>query len=150
MRGPAGVIYMTEKNPQRREACLRYPGHLLDPEDLLSFIESSVFRRAWKGCDLTDDDLFELQLLIMVHPKGPPVIEGTGGLRKVRFSPTGSPHGKSGSHRVCYVYYEEFGLVLLVTAYPKNKKDDLSAAARKTIRKMIEEQHKLLARGPVQ
>ncbi len=140
---------MSEKNPQRREARLCYPGHLLEPEDLLSFIESSVFRRAWKACDLTDDDLFALQLLIMAHPKSAPVVKGTGGLRKIRFSPTGTPQGKSGSHRACYVYYEEFGLILLVTVYPKSKKDDLSAAARKAIQTMIEAQNKLLARGPV-
>jgi hypothetical protein len=65
-------------------------------------------------------------------------------------SPAGSAHGKSGSYRTCYVYYEEFGIVLLVTAYPKNKTDDLSAAARKAIRKMIEEQHELLRRGSLQ
>src|SRR5438270_518400 len=140
---------MADKNPRPWEASLRYPSHLLEPEDLLSFIESKVFQRAWRQSGLSDDALFELQLCIMAHPKGSPVIEGTGGLRKMRFSPTGSDHGKSGSHRACYVYYEEFGLVLLVTAYPKNKRDDLSPAALKAIRKMIEEQHKLLRRGPV-
>ena len=76
-------------------------------------------------------------------------MRGTGGLRKIRFSPADSAKGKSGSYRACYVYYEEFGLILLVTAYPKNKRDDLSDAARKAIRKMIEEQHKLLRRGPI-
>jgi hypothetical protein len=86
----------------------------------------------------------------MTNPKGHPVVKGTGGLRKIRFSPTGTPHGKSGSHRACYVYYEEFGIVLLVTAYPKNRKDDLSAADRNTIRRMIEEQYRLLHRGPIQ
>jgi hypothetical protein len=137
------------QNPHRREVALRYPSHLLNPEDLMCFIESKVFQRAWKACRLTDDDLFELQLGIMVHPKGAPVVEGSGGLRKVRFSPTGSSHGKSGSHRANYVYYEEFGVILLVTAYPKSKKDSLSDAALKAIRVMIEEQYKLLRRGPI-
>jgi hypothetical protein len=140
---------MARKNPQRREVSLRYPGRLLKPEDLLSFIESKVFGKAWRRCNLTDDDLLELQLIIMAHPRSFPVVEGSGGLRKLRFSPTGSAHGKSGSHRACYVYYEEFGIVLLLTAYPKNKKDDLSADALKAIRRMIEEQHALLRRGPI-
>ncbi|MDO8472572.1 MAG: helix-turn-helix domain-containing protein [Dehalococcoidia bacterium] len=56
------------KNPSRVELTLHYPGHLLDPEDLLSFIESPVFTRAWKRCGLTDDDLFELQAGIMANP----------------------------------------------------------------------------------
>jgi hypothetical protein len=140
---------MGDGKSQRREAALGYPRPLPNLEELLSFIESNVFRNAWKTCGLTDNDLFELQREIMTHPKGHPVVKGTGGLRKIRFSPAGSGHGKSGSHRACYVYYEEFGLVLLVTAYPKNKRDDLSAVARKAIRKMIEEQHKLLRRGPI-
>lgn len=136
-------------NPRRKEALFRYPGHLLDPEDLLSFIESDVFARAWKRCGLTDDDLFDLQVGIMAHPKGNPVIAGTGGVRKIRFSPTGAAHGKRGSHRACYVYFEEFGIVLLVTAYPKATRDNISVAGRNAMRKMIEHQYKLLARGPV-
>lgn len=140
---------MADENPQRQEASHRHPRYLLNPKELLSFLESSVFRNVWKAYGLTDEDLFELQLEIMARPKGCPVVKGTGGLRKIRFRPVGSGHGKSGSHRACYVYYEEFGLVLLVTAYPKNKEDDLSAAARKAIRKMIEEQHRLLRRGSI-
>lgn len=140
---------MADEKSQRRKADLFYPSLLLNPEELLTFVESHLFRNAWKSCGLTDDDLFGLQLEILAHPKGHPVVKGTGGLRKIRFRPAGSGQGKSGSHRACYVYYEEFGLVLLVTVYPKNKKDDLSAAARKAIRKMIEEQHKLLRRGQI-
>jgi hypothetical protein len=137
---------MTRKKPERREASLRFPAHVFDPEDLVSFIESKQFERAWKTCGLTDKELFELQVGIMAHPKGHPVIKGTGGLRKIRFSPTGTPHGKSGSHRVCYVYFEEVGIVLLVTTYPKNTQDNLSDAVRNAIRKMIEDQHRLLVR----
>lgn len=118
-------------------------------ESLLSFLEAPVFTRAWKACGLTDEDLFDFQQMLLVDPKGHPVVAGTGGLRKARFRPTSSSRGKSGSHRACYVYYEDFGLVLLVTVYSKNENDDLSAAARKAIRKMIEEQNQLLARGPI-
>ena len=125
------------------------PDSPLDSEDLLSFIASTAFERAWKQCELTDDDLFELQRCILARPNGAPVMSGTGGLRKLRFSPAGASHGKSGSHRACYVYFEEFGVVLLVTAYSKSKKDNLSAASRNVIRKMIEEQHRLLRRGPI-
>jgi len=139
---------MAEK-PKRVEATLKYPSHLFEPEDLLSFIESPAFARAWKSCDLTDVDLFELQVGIMAHPKASPVIEGTGGVRKMRFSPTGSHHGKSGSHRAMYVYFEEYSIVLLVTAYPKNKKDSISAAGKKLMRKMIDAQQALLARGTI-
>lgn len=113
--------------------------------DLLSFIEAKTFQTAWRRCDLDDEDLLFLQLMIMVDPKSAPVIEGTGGLRKLRFSPAGAARGKSGSHRVCYVYFEEFGIVLLVTVYEKKQRDNLSAAAKKTIRQLIERQHAFLS-----
>ena len=113
--------------------------------DLLSFIESKSFLSAWRRCGLADGDLLALQIGILVDPKSAPVIEGTGGLRKLRFSPPGSRRGKSGSHRVCYVYFEEFGIVFLVTVYDKKQKDNLSAAGKKTIRMMIEHQHALLS-----
>jgi hypothetical protein len=140
---------MTARNPECVEASLRYPSHLLEPEDGLSFIESEVFARAWKRCGLKDTDLFELQLLIMAHPKLHPVMERTGGVRKIRFTPDGARAGKSGSHRGCYVYYEEYGVVLLLTAYPKSKKDNISDAGCNAMRRMVEQQSELLCRGPI-
>jgi hypothetical protein len=140
---------MARKKSPRRESKRGDPNPSSTTENLLSFLEAPAFTRVWRVCGLTDDNLFDLQRLILTYPKGHPVIAGTGGLRKIRFSPVKSPRGKSGSHRACYVYYEKFGLVLLLTAYPKNEKDDLSAVARKAIRNMIEEQNKLLDRGPI-
>lgn len=81
----------------------------------------------------------------MCDPKGSPVVKGTGGLRKQRFSPPGWDRGKSGALRVAYVHYEEFGNVLLVAVYPKNAKDDLSPKECRAIKSMIETHHKLLS-----
>jgi hypothetical protein len=148
--GQAAGAVMAKKKPSREEASFQYPGHLLKPDDLVSFIEAVTFRKNWDRCGLTDTDLFALQVAIMARPKGAPAIQGTGGLRKLRFSPPGSSSGKSGSHRVCYVYFEEVGIVLLVLAYAKARTDTVSPAGRNALRKMIEEQRKLLVRGPVQ
>jgi hypothetical protein len=142
---------MASTNPHRNEVTLHYPGHLPHPEDLLSFVESNAFRRGWERCRLNDNDLMQLQLLIMLHPKGNPVVKGAGGIRKIRFSPDGSSHGKSGSHRALYMYYEDYGVVLLAVVYPKSKKDDLSAAGLKAVRQLADEQFKLLKeRGQIQ
>lgn len=71
-------------------------------------------------------------------------------MRKLRFRPPGSNRGKSGSHRVCYVYYEDYGIVYLITAYPKSQKDTLTAGEKNAIRRMIERQEELLEeRGPI-
>jgi hypothetical protein len=83
----------------------------------------------------------------MAKPKGAPVVPGTGGLRKIRYAPLRSGKGKSGGVRVCYVYFEEYAVVLLVLAYPKNERDDLSAIEKKAIKKLIEEIDNELAQG---
>ncbi len=124
---------------------------MLEPEDLLSFIEAQVFRREWRACGLKDDDLWILQTMIVSHPDAAPIVGGTGGLRKFRFSPPGANRGKSGSHRVCYVYFEEYGIVYLITVYPKNQKDTISGSEKAAIKAMIERiEASLEERGPIQ
>jgi hypothetical protein len=117
-------------------------------EESLTFIETGVFTASWQRLRLTDDDLSALQSSIMSRPKGQPVIQGTGGLRKIRFAAQGQSRGKSGGFRACYVYFDEFGVVLLVVVYPKNEKDNISAAHKKAIRQLISRSIEGLARRP--
>ena len=63
-------------------------------------------------------------------------MQGTGGLRKVRFA--FDNRGKSGSARVVYVDFAVYEKIFLITAYPKNEKDNLSKAERNDIKKLIE------------
>jgi hypothetical protein len=70
-------------------------------------------------------------------PSRPPVIQGTGGLRKIRFTEPGSGRGKSGAYRVCYAYFPEFGTVALVVIFGKNEKDNLTKADRNAISAVI-------------
>jgi hypothetical protein len=73
----------------------------------------------------------------MSNPKRAPVISGTGGLRKLRFSPPQWEMGKSGAVRVCYAYFEEYGIVFLIVVYRKSEKDNLTAAERAAIKTYI-------------
>ncbi|MHB1035186.1 MAG: hypothetical protein ACYC35_10465 [Pirellulales bacterium] len=135
------------KPRQRRRVTLRYPKDSLNPEDLLHFIEATVFTKRWEALGLDDDrDLTTLQLCIMSSPTGAPVIKGTGGLRKLRFSPPEANVGKSGGLRVCYVYFEEYGIVFLVYVYTKHEKDDLGAGERNAIREYIQRERLALSR----
>lgn len=68
---------------------------------------------------LTDEDLAALQIAIMCRPRAGDLISGTGGLRKLRFAPGGWKSGKSGALRVCYVFLEKYGMVLLCLAFSK-------------------------------
>lgn len=118
---------------------LWYPAHAIKPEDLLTFIELSVFTKIWSKLGLTDEDLLLVQMAIMCDPQGPPVIADTGGVRKLRFVPKRMSAGKRGGMRCCYKFFVEHKVVVLALAYPKSMKEDISAEDKKRIRKAIEE-----------
>jgi len=123
---------------QRQRVHLHYPKHIVSPEDLLHFIETTVFTSSWADLGLNDeDDLTALQLSIMCSPKACPVIPGTGGLRKMRYTPPDAKIGKRGGYRVCYVYFEDYWTVLLVCIYDKHQKDDLTASEVRAIRNYL-------------
>lgn len=104
---------------------------------LLEFIELKTFTRRWDELAKDERDLEALQLEIMRNPTAGAVIEGTESLRKLRFAPPQSGRGKRGALRVCYVYFAEWGTILLVVVYPKNEQDDLPDAAKKRINAAI-------------
>ena len=107
------------------------------PEDLLDFIELPQFTKRWEKLGLGDDDLSWLQALIMLDPKAGKVVQGTHGLRKLRFAPPDWNRGKSGSTRVIYVYFEGLGVALLSLVYGKNEADDISDAGKKILNAYI-------------
>ncbi len=113
--------------------------------DLLAFVELRPFQEAWRALRLSDDDLIDLQNVILAAPQRHPVLSGAGGLRKLRFAPTSWAKGKRGAVRVGYAYLASYGIILLVIAYDKSQKEDLSAGEKKTIRRLLERIEKDLA-----
>lgn len=89
----------------------------------VEFIETSVFTRQIKEL-LTEDQYQGLQHVLLINPEAGAVIRGSGGLRKLRWS--GSGRGKRGGIRVIYYYMTRADNILLLYAYPKSDKDDLS------------------------
>lgn len=73
----------------------------------------------------------------MLKPQAGLVIQGTGGLRKIRYAIRNK--GKSGSIRVLYVDLVVHEKVYLITAYTKNQKDNLSDEEKATVKKLIEQ-----------
>src|SRR5437016_464121 len=128
---------MSEKNSSRHRTTVVYPKHALRPEDLLRFVHLKPFNDAWDKLKLNDDDLAALQIMIMLDPKRHPVVKGTGGLRKMRFAPSQWQTGKSGAIRIGYVYLQEYATVLLVIAFSKNEKDEITPGEKKAIRALI-------------
>jgi hypothetical protein len=99
------------------------------------FVMMPEFDRQWQKLGLGDNELRQLQETLLQNPKAGDVIKDTKGLRKIRIAFKGQ--GKSGSGRVVYIDFTICEIVYLITAYPKNEKDNLSKAERNEIAKMI-------------
>jgi len=109
----------------------------MDMDRFLRFIHLSVFARKWSALKLDDDALQQLESEIIENPKIGKVMAGTGGVRKMRFSPDKSGRGKSGAYRVCYYYVVDRSTILLVTAFSKDQKENLSQAEKNEIKSLI-------------
>lgn len=101
-----------------------------------TFIQTKEFSKNWDRLGFGDTDLRRLEIELLNHSDKFPVVKGTGGLRKMRFSP--EHEGKRGGVRVCYVDFVIEEIIYLITVYPKNEKDNLSPAERNEIRKVID------------
>lgn len=99
------------------------------------FVELLIFQKKWKSLGLTDKDLKRLEEELVADPKTGDVMQGTGGVRKMRFA--FEHRGKSGSIRVIYVDFEVYEKIYLITAYPKNEKDNLTKDERSEIKQLI-------------
>jgi mRNA-degrading endonuclease RelE of RelBE toxin-antitoxin system len=77
---------------------------------------------------LSDDEYRELQRDPIERPASGKVIPGTGGLRKLRWASSG--RGKRGGARVIYFWHPVSTTLLMLFAYPKNERDDLTPAAK--------------------
>ncbi|AZE89835.1 type II toxin-antitoxin system RelE/ParE family toxin [Pseudomonas orientalis] len=99
------------------------------------FIETAVFTR--RVTELMNHDAYlGLQVALMLNPRAGDVIEGTGGIRKLRIASKG--HGKRGGARVIYYHFVTASKIALLMIYPKNEQQDLTNDERKTLKAVIE------------
>lgn len=101
-----------------------------------TFIRLSSFIKAWDAIGLSEDDYQELETMLLKNPQLGPVIEGSGGVRKVRFAVPGK--GKRGGARVIYIDVVVEEAIYFLYAYPKSVKDDLTKDEVKALRKIAE------------
>lgn len=84
---------------------------------------------------LTDTERIALIEMIAMNPTCGDLLEGTGGIRKVRFAVQG--RGKSGGVRVIYYFHSERLPIFLLTIFAKNEKGNLSKAERNELAKLV-------------
>ena len=99
------------------------------------FIESPVFTRQVIAL-LSDDSYAELQRFLATQPDAGDVIQGTGGLRKIRWVAHGK--GKRGGVRVIYFHVSARQQIRMLLIYRKGVKDDLTASEKKVLRALNE------------
>ena len=99
------------------------------------FIHTKEFDSRWHALGLADDDLAELQRWLCQNPSLGDVMQGTGGVRKVRFALPGK--GKSGGVRVVYLDMVVAEKIYLLSVFAKNEKSNLSKAERNELESLV-------------
>lgn len=100
------------------------------------FVIVPSFDAKWRRLGFNDEDLKRLENELLQNPKLGPAMQGTGGVRKMRFSFEG--RGKSGSTRVIYIDYEAYEKIYLLDVYAKSDKDNLTRAERNELSTLVE------------
>lgn len=88
-----------------------------------------------KKSDKLLNDLERLSIVnyLALHPASGDIMQGTGGIRKLRWSAQGK--GKSGGVRVIYYYHNESMPLFLLTVFGKGEKANLTKCERNELAK---------------
>jgi hypothetical protein len=105
-------------------------------------IELPAFERQ-RADYLDDDGLRLLQQTLMANPVAGDVIEGSGGLRKLRFGDARRAKGKRGGLRVIYYFWTGGPEFWLFTLYDKNEVADLTARQRSLLKERLKDEMRM-------
>jgi hypothetical protein len=81
--------------------------------------------------------LITVEEVLASDPDRGDLIRGGGGIRKLRWA--AHRRGKSGGIRIIYYWIRDDGQILMLLAYPKSRKDTLTAAETATLRRLVKE-----------
>jgi len=101
-----------------------------------TFIELPPFERHRQNY-LDDESFRALQKILMENPEAGDVIQGTGGLRKIRFSDPQRGKGKRGGTRIIYFWWLGGSEFWLFTIFNKDEMPDLKADERKALSRLL-------------
>lgn len=86
---------------------------------------------------MSPDERREIVDYLAMHPKAGDLLEGTGGIRKLRWGRGSS--GKSGGVRVIYYVHSELMPLYLITLFAKNERENLIKAERNELATLVNE-----------
>lgn len=99
---------------------------------MITVAETRMFQRKVARL-LTEQEREDLVTYLAAHPNTGVIMEGTGGIRKLRWARTG------GGLRVIYYFHDESMPLYLLTAFGKNEKPNLSKEERNLLAKAVRE-----------
>ena len=86
---------------------------------------------------LSEHERYGLIEYLAGHPRAGDLIEGTGGVRKLRWRRGG--RGKSGGVRVIYYFHSDSMPLYLLTVFGKNERANLSKAERNALSGLVKQ-----------
>jgi hypothetical protein len=101
----------------------------------MEFIETPIFTREIRRL-LSDDEYRRMQIALLLRPDMGDLIQGSGGLRKLRWRIAGQ--GKRGGLRVIY-YWVVPDCIYMLLPYQKTTQEDLTPSQLRTLRKLVKE-----------
>lgn len=104
-----------------------------------TFLELPPFERHRQDY-LSDESFRDFQEVLMENPEAGDVIEGTGGLRKIRYADLRRGKGKRGGLRIIYYWWRSEDQFWLFTLYNKDELENLTAIQKKTLKDLLKQE----------
>ena len=99
------------------------------------FVRLFEFEKQCKRIGLNEDNILEIEIRLLINPACGDMIQGTGGIRKLRVALNNS--GKNSGARVIYVDFARFSKTYFITVYSKGEMDNLSQAERNELKELV-------------
>lgn len=96
--------------------------------------ETSIFTKKINAL-LSDEEYRALQNVLVERPDSGDIIQGSGGIRKIRWAASG--HGKRGGARVIYYWANRHNQIFMLYAYAKNELDNLTKDQLSVLREAV-------------
>lgn len=102
-------------------------------------VETHIFTRLITEL-LSDEELRQLQLALVLRPEQGALIRGASGLRKVRWAKEGG--GKRGGLRILYYWDKPAEQLYMIYVFEKARQADLTPAQVKELGRIVREELK--------
>lgn len=101
---------------------------------MITVAETGPFQKK-VGRLLSENEKDELIAYLSMNPNAGVLIQGTGGIRKLRWARSG--RGKSGGVRVIYYFHNENLPLYLLALFGKNEKANISMEEKKLLSRLV-------------